>query len=93
MQSAFNMARMHPFNAFFGAVPEIEYFSRRRVHVFSCLVKTCKGKGKTPRCVNHFFDKGDASSTSNLHKHTKHCWGDCYNFTSYRTIFAIVLIF
>lgn len=65
-----------PIYAFFGAVPEIEYFSRRRAHVFLCLVKTCKGKGKTPRCVNRFFDKGDASSTSNLRKHAKHCWGD-----------------
>src|SRR5271168_4101097 len=33
-------------------------------------------KSSTPRCVNRFFDKGDASSTSNLRKHAKKCWGD-----------------
>ena len=26
--------------------------------------------------MNRFFDKGDVSSTSNLRKHAKHCWGD-----------------
>jgi hypothetical protein len=26
--------------------------------------------------VNRFFDKADASSTSNLRKHAKGCWGD-----------------
>jgi hypothetical protein len=65
-----------PIYAFFVAVPEIEYYSGRRIHVFWCLAKTCQGKGKTPRCVNRFFDKGDASSTSNLRKHAKKCWGD-----------------
>jgi hypothetical protein len=65
-----------PIYAFFGAVPEIEYVNGRRTHVFSCLAKTCRGKGKSPRRVNRFFDKGDASSTSNLRKHAKICWGD-----------------
>ena len=62
--------------AFFKALPEIKYFNGQQVHVFSCLAKACKGKGKSLRCVNHFFDKGDASSTSNLRKHAKVCWGD-----------------
>jgi hypothetical protein len=26
--------------------------------------------------VNRYVDKGDASSTSNLRKHAKLCWGD-----------------
>lgn len=64
-----------PVYAFFKSVPAIEYFNGRRAHVFSCLAKSCKGKGKSPRCVNRFVDKGDASSTSNLRKHAKICWG------------------
>jgi hypothetical protein len=39
-------------------------------------VQACKGKGKCPRQVNHFVDKGDVSSTSNLRKHAKKCWGE-----------------
>jgi hypothetical protein len=41
-----------------------------------CLAKSCKGKGKLSRSVNRFVDKGDMSSTSNLRKHAKGCWGD-----------------
>ena len=28
------------------------------------------------RSVNCYIDKSDISSTSNLHKHAKICWGD-----------------
>jgi hypothetical protein len=35
-----------------------------------------QGHGRSARCVNCFFDKGDALSTSNLRKHAKICWGD-----------------
>jgi hypothetical protein len=52
------------------------YITGRRAHVFSCLAKSCKGKGKSPRSVNRYVDKSDASSTSNLRKHAKICWGD-----------------
>jgi len=46
------------------------------VHIFSCLAKSCKGKGKSLRSVKCYVDKSDVSSTSNLHKHAKICWGD-----------------
>jgi hypothetical protein len=65
-----------PIYSFFKADPDIEYFNGRRAHVFSCIAQTCKAKGKSPRQVNRFVDKGDASSTSNLRKHAKICWGD-----------------
>jgi hypothetical protein len=52
------------------------HFKGRRSHVFSCIAKACKGKGKSPRHVNRYFDKADASSTSNLRKHAKICWGE-----------------
>jgi uncharacterized glyoxalase superfamily protein PhnB len=58
------------------ADPDIQYFNDRRAHVFSCIAQVCKGKGKSSRHVNRFVDKGDASSTSNLRKHAKICWGD-----------------
>ena len=65
-----------PIYAFFGTVPEIKYFSGRQVHVFSCLAKCCRGKGKSSRSVNRYVDKSDVSSTSNLRKHAKICWGN-----------------
>jgi hypothetical protein len=65
-----------PIYAFFKANPDIDYIDGRRVHVFTCIAKTCKAKGKFPRRINRFIDKGDASSTSNLRKHAKICWGD-----------------
>ncbi|KAF8815963.1 hypothetical protein BYT27DRAFT_7230076 [Phlegmacium glaucopus] len=65
-----------PIYALFDADPTIEIIKGRHCHVFSCIAKSCKGKGRNPRCVNHFVDKRDASSTSNLRKHTKICWGE-----------------
>jgi hypothetical protein len=47
----------------------------RRVHVFECNAKRCKGKGNG-RMVRRYLDTGDAKSTSNLRKHAKGCWGD-----------------
>jgi hypothetical protein len=29
-----------------------------------------------PRIVRLYLDKGDRNSTSNMHKHTKNCWGE-----------------
>lgn len=57
-------------------MPIIQYIKGQRVHTFECLAKNCRGKGRDPRCVNRFTDTGDVSSTSNLRKHAKLCWGD-----------------
>jgi len=54
----------------------INHIDGRRVHVFECMAKPCKGKGRNPRSVNRFLDKKDAKSTGNLRKHAKLCWGD-----------------
>src|SRR5271156_6555805 len=64
-----------PIYAFFKPRPLIEYVNHRRVHIFECLVKSCKGKGHDQRRVNRFLDTKDAKSTSNLRKHPKLCWG------------------
>lgn len=55
--------------AFFAPVPDIEYVNGRRCHVFKCLGKHCK------HAVRRFLDKADKSSTGNMHKHVKACWG------------------
>ena len=47
----------------------------RRVHVFECYAKHCKGKGNG-RFVRRYLDTTDAKSTSNLRKHAKICFGD-----------------
>ena len=65
-----------PIYAFFNATPMIQYTNGRRSHVFECLAKNCRGKGRDQRCVNRFLDKKDAKSTSNLRKHAKICWGE-----------------
>lgn len=62
--------------AFFEPTPEITHIDGRRVHVFKCLAKSCKGKGRHPRLVNRYLDTKDAGSTSNLRKHAKLCWGE-----------------
>jgi hypothetical protein len=46
----------------------------RRVHVFECAAKTCRGKNG--RDVRRFLDTSDAKSTSGLRRHAKSCWGD-----------------
>ncbi|KAF5324406.1 hypothetical protein D9619_011183 [Psilocybe cf. subviscida] len=65
-----------PIYAFFKATPRIEYKKGRRMHVFECLSKTCRGKGNNKREVNRYVDTADSTSTSNLRKHAKLCWGD-----------------
>lgn len=47
----------------------IEYVDGRRAHAFRCMAKGCK-----MRC-RRFLDKGDRSSTNNLRKHVRKCWG------------------
>jgi len=62
-----------PIYIFFKQTPCIEYVEDRRAHVFMCAAGHCKGKNG--RGVQHFLNKGDRKSTSNLRKHAKICWG------------------
>ncbi|KAH7903433.1 hypothetical protein BJ138DRAFT_976062, partial [Hygrophoropsis aurantiaca] len=59
-----------PVYAFFHPDPLIEYVDGRRVHVFKCAAKSCKHR------VRRYLDTGDATSTGNLRKHVKSCWGE-----------------
>lgn len=59
-----------PVYAFYQAIPEIEYVDGRRAHVFKCAAKSC-----TYKC-RRFLDSPDRSSTGNLIKHVKSCWGE-----------------
>jgi hypothetical protein len=59
-----------PVYAFYQAIPNIEYIDGRRGHVFKCAAKSC-----TYKC-RRFLDGPDRSSTGNLIKHVKSCWGD-----------------
>ncbi|KDR81296.1 hypothetical protein GALMADRAFT_241794 [Galerina marginata CBS 339.88] len=51
---------------FFKPEPAIEYVNGRRVHVFECTAKPCKGRGG--RYVRRYLDTGDAKSTGNLRR-------------------------
>jgi hypothetical protein len=62
-----------PVYAFFKPYPTIEYFDGRKAHVFECAVGRCRCKSKF---VRRFLYTGDTSSTSNLRRHAKLCWGD-----------------
>jgi hypothetical protein len=57
-------------------MPLIDYVKDRRVHVFVCGARHCKGNGKYGQYVRRFLDTGDAKLTSNLRRHAKGCWGD-----------------
>jgi hypothetical protein len=63
-----------PIYVFFKPIPSIEYIDERRVHVFECSARHCKGKGNG-RMVRRYLDTSDAKSTGNLRKHAKVCWG------------------
>ena len=63
-----------PVYVFFKPTPSIEYIKDRRVHVFECRAKHCKGK-VNGRMVRRYLDTSDAKSTSNLRKHARLCWG------------------
>ena len=65
-----------PIYGFFQPRPAIETVAGRRCHEFKCAAPHCKGKGVNPRIVRRYLDKADRGSTSNLHKHTKNCWGE-----------------
>ena len=58
-----------PIYAFFSSMPDIEYVSQRRCHVFKCLGKGCVHK------IRRFLDMGDKASTGNMRKHVRSCWG------------------
>jgi hypothetical protein len=65
-----------PIYAFFRPTPAIEHIGGRRAHVFVCSAKICKGNGKQGRNVRRYLNTADATSTSNLRRHAKTCWGD-----------------
>ena len=58
-----------PIYAFFQPNPIVDHENGRRFHEFTCATKGCQKK------IRHFLDKKDATSTSNLRKHAKVCWG------------------
>ena len=63
--------------AFYHPIPNIEYVDGCHMHVFHCAAKSCKYK-----CC-HFLDGPNHSSTGNLIKHIKTCWGNAaYEATS-----------
>ena len=59
-----------PVYAFYHPIPDIVYVNGRRAHVFKCAAKSC-----TYKC-RRFLDGHDRSSTGNLIKHVKSCWGN-----------------
>ncbi|KAF9230693.1 hypothetical protein BU15DRAFT_56970, partial [Melanogaster broomeanus] len=59
-----------PIYAFYEPVPTIEYENGRRCHVFKCTARGCKHR------VRRYLDKSDATSTGNMRKHVKSCWGE-----------------
>ncbi|KAF5370312.1 hypothetical protein D9758_006880 [Tetrapyrgos nigripes] len=59
-----------PVYAFFDPNPEIEYRSGRK-----CVIFKCSGKNCAKRELVRYLDTQDASSTSNMRKHVKACWG------------------
>ena len=61
--------------AFFKPDPVIEYNAKgERIYAFECAAKPCRGKGG--KFVHRNLSTGDASSTGNLHRHAKQCWGE-----------------
>ncbi|KAA1479015.1 hypothetical protein DENSPDRAFT_753489, partial [Dentipellis sp. KUC8613] len=56
--------------AFFDPTPTVEYRKGRRYHTFRCLAKGCS------KSVSRCLKTGDATSTGNMRKHARHCWGD-----------------
>ncbi|KAH6890805.1 hypothetical protein BKA70DRAFT_1120122, partial [Coprinopsis sp. MPI-PUGE-AT-0042] len=47
--------------------------SGRPYHEFMCTALHCKANSRMVRC---YLDKEDHSSTGNMSKHTKKCWGE-----------------
>lgn len=55
--------------AFFKLDPQMEYIDGRWAHTFQCANTSCK------HTVRRYLSSKDRSSTSNLRKHTRKCWG------------------
>jgi endonuclease V-like protein UPF0215 family len=58
-----------PIYAFYDPTPEVGYENSRRYHLFRCAGRGCK------KAIRRYLDTGDSSSTANLRKHAKACWG------------------
>ncbi|EPS93342.1 hypothetical protein FOMPIDRAFT_1091628, partial [Fomitopsis schrenkii] len=58
-----------PVYAFFKPDPAITYKDGRRLHAFQCANTGCK------HVVNWYLTSSDKSSTQNLRKHARKCWG------------------
>ena len=59
-----------PIYAFYEPLPEVVNIKGRRCHEFKCAARGCNYKSWC------YLDTKDKSSTGNLIKHVKSCWGD-----------------
>lgn len=59
-----------PVYGFYNEQVTIEYVKNCIAHVFTCCAQGCA------TTVWHYQDKRDASSTGNMYKHAKSCWGE-----------------
>ncbi|KAI0757810.1 hypothetical protein C8Q80DRAFT_1061563, partial [Daedaleopsis nitida] len=59
-----------PIYAFYHSRPRIEYVKGRRVHTFKCAARGCKVQ------LRRYLDSRDRSSTGNLRRHARSCWGN-----------------
>jgi hypothetical protein len=62
-----------PVYVFFKPTPTVQYFKNRKAHVFECAASPCRQK---TRFIRRFLYTGDTSSTSNLRRHARLCWGE-----------------
>jgi hypothetical protein len=69
---------MSPVYAFFHQRPRLTTHQGRKCLEFVCGAPHCKGsgRGEEARIVRRYFGTWDATSTSNLRKHAKKCWGE-----------------
>ncbi|KIK80452.1 hypothetical protein PAXRUDRAFT_765721, partial [Paxillus rubicundulus Ve08.2h10] len=58
-----------PIYAFFDPTPLIVEINGCHMHDFECTRQGCNKR------IQRYLDKRDATSTSNLQKHSKKCWG------------------
>jgi hypothetical protein len=59
-----------PIYAFYKPIPEVTNVKGRRCHEFVCMARGCKYRSR------RYIDTKDKSSTGNLIKHARSCWGD-----------------
>ncbi|KAH9916622.1 uncharacterized protein BXZ73DRAFT_2163, partial [Epithele typhae] len=62
-----------PIYGFFKPIPKIVDVGGRRVHIFECGAKGCKCNKKF---INRFLNTADATSTGNMFRHARVCWGE-----------------